>query len=190
MLSVRILCSNRHLAEQLPLGAGGVDFTLAENTSLPVVCAAGPTRPKAPPLLLGNDAGHGAWQLINALSLNHVGLTRADGQAVRDILTLFADPADAAVERRIRALRSISTRPVVRRVKNRLGVGAARGIEVTVTFEEKSFEGSGVYLLGAVLERLFAEYAAINHFTQTVLCSVERGEIFRWPVRTGSRRAL
>ena len=69
-------------------------------------------------------------------------------------------------------------------------IGAARGIEVTVSFEEKSFEGSGVYLLGAVLERFLAEYAAMNHFTQTVVTTVERGEIARWPARSGSRRPL
>jgi len=124
------------------------------------------------------------------LSLNHLGLTRADGEALRETLALFADLGDTVVERRLRALRGISTRPVVRRVKNRFGIGAARGIEVTVSFEEKSFEGGGVFLLGAVLERFLAEYAALNHFTQTVVTTVERGEIARWPARAGSRRPL
>jgi type VI secretion system protein ImpG len=78
----------------------------------------------------------------------------------------------------------------VRRIQGRLGIGAARGIEVTVAIEEKSFEASGVFLLGAVLERFFAEYAALNHFTQTVVSTVERGVIARWPPRSGSRRPL
>lgn len=189
-LSVRALCSNRHLADQLPVGKGGADFTFAEDTSLIVVCASGPTRPKEPLLHRKSEAGQTAWRLINMLSLNHLGLSRPDGQALRDTLALFADLSDPTVERRIRSLRGLSTRPVVRRVKSRLGVGAARGIEVTVSFEEKSFEGSGVYLLGAVLERFLAEYAAMNHFTQTVVTTVERGEIARWPARSGSRRPL
>ena len=33
-ISLRGLCSNRHLTEQLPVGDGGVDFTLIENTEL------------------------------------------------------------------------------------------------------------------------------------------------------------
>jgi type VI secretion system protein ImpG len=45
-------------------------------------------------------------------------------------------------------------------------------------------------LLGAVLERFFAEYSGVNHFTQTVIRSVERGEIMRWPPRKGARRQL
>ncbi len=56
--------------------------------------------------------------------------------------------------------------------------------------EEKNFEGSGVYLLGAVLDRFFAEYAGLNHFTQTVLRTPERGVIVRFPPRVGARRPL
>ena len=58
----------------------------------------------------------------------------------------------------------------------RSGIGAARGIEITVTIDEKAFEGTGAFLLGAVLDRFFAEYSGFNHFTQTVIRSVERGE--------------
>ncbi len=75
-------------------------------------------------------------------------------------------------------------------MRQRGGVGAARGIEITVTLDESAFEGSGVFLLGAVLDRFFAEYAAINHFTQTVIRTVERGEIMRWPPRAGARGPL
>jgi len=189
-LSVRALCTNRHLAEELPVGTGKAEFTFAADTSLTVICAVPPTRPKAPPLHLKNEAGHTAWHLINALSLNHVGLTRTDGKALRDVLSLFADLGDPVIERHIASLRTVSTRPVVRRLKSRAGVGAARGIEVTVSFEEKSFEGSGVFVLSAVLERFLAEYAALNHFTQTVVTTVERGEIARWRPRSGSRRPL
>jgi type VI secretion system protein ImpG len=69
-------------------------------------------------------------------------------------------------------------------------VGAARGIEVSVTLDDRAFEGSGVFLLGAVLDRFFSEYAAINSFTQTVIKTADWGEIMRWPPRMGSRGAL
>ncbi|HMH61987.1 MAG TPA: type VI secretion system baseplate subunit TssF, partial [Bradyrhizobium sp.] len=52
------------------------------------------------------------------------------------------------------------------------------------------FEGTGAFLLGAVLDRFFAEYSGFNHFTQTVIRSVDRGEIMRWPPRMGMRRPL
>ena len=103
---------------------------------------------------------------------------------------MFADLTDSATERKIRGIRSVDSRPVVRRVRERTGIGAARGIEITVTLDEKAFEGSGAFLLGAILDRFFAEYAALNHFTQTVIRTTERGEIMRWPTRMGTRRPL
>ncbi len=199
-LSVRALCSNRHLTEHLPVGEGGADFRLLEDVTLDIVCVAGPTPPRGPvvgPLRSRTETAHtGAvtWRLINMLSLNHLGIVhRAAGksaQALREILSLFADLSDSPTERKIRGVRNVSSRPIVRRLRQRSGTGAARGLEITVTIDERAFEGSGVFLLGAVLDRFFADYAAMNHFTQTVIRTVERGEIMRWPPRTGSRRPL
>jgi type VI secretion system protein ImpG len=199
-LSVRALCSNRHLPENLPVGIGGADFQFLDDTELAVACASGPTRPREPvlsPLYGRTESAHTgavAWRLINALSLNHLGLLGGDNgrgaRSLQEMLALFADLRDSVDERRIRGIRSLDSRPVVRRLRQRTGSGAARGIEVTVTFDEKAFEGSGPFLLGAVLDRFFAEYAALNHFTQTVVRTVERGEIMRWPPRVGARVPL
>jgi len=199
-LSVRALCSNRHLTEHLPTGTGGADFRLIDNVALDVTCLAGPTPPREPIVsqlrLRSETASTGAvtWRLINLLSLNQLGLVQhgagRNGEALRELLALFADLADGATERRIRGIKSVDSRPVVRRFPQRAGTGAARGLEVTVVLDEKAFEGSGVFLLGAILDRFLAEYAAMNHFTQTVIRTVERGEVMRWPPRAGARRIL
>jgi type VI secretion system protein ImpG len=65
-----------------------------------------------------------------------------------------------------------------------------RGLEITVTCDESAFEGSGVFLLGSVLERFFAKYTAINSFTETVLRSVQRAEVMRWPAKPGLRHSV
>jgi type VI secretion system protein ImpG len=62
-----------------------------------------------------------------------------------------------------------------------------RGTRVTLTCDETAFEGVGVFLLGAVLERFFSKYVSINSFTETALQTVQRGEIARWPARIGRR---
>ena len=196
-LSVDALCSNRHLTEQLPIGESGADFRFLDDVDLEVRCVAGPTRPLEPALTVldgkGENASTGevAWRLVSMLSLNHLGLVdRAAGdnaKALRETLVLFADLADNATERKIRGVRSVDARPIVRRLRQAQGAAAARGLEITVVLDEKAFEGSGVFLLGAVLDRFFAEYVAINHFTQTVVRSSERGEIMRWPPRLGLR---
>jgi type VI secretion system protein ImpG len=199
-LSVRALCSNRHLTEHLPVGQSGADFRLLDDTSLTLVCIAGPTRPREPVVSQIrsrseiSSVGIVTWRLINMLSLNYLGLVdRGAGKnaaALREMLSLFADFLDDATERKIRGLRSVDSRPVVRRIRERAGSGAARGQEITISLDEKAFEGSGAFLLGAVLERFFAEYSGLNYFTQTVIATPERGEIMRWPARMGSRRPL
>ncbi len=199
-LSVRALCSNRHLAEHMPVGESGADFTFLDDTSLAIRCIDGPTRPRDSIVGEARRAGEGNpvrplnWRLVNLLAVNQLGLVERgagkDAAALRETLTLFADPSDSASESQIRGLRSLDSRPVVRRIRQRHGVGVARGIEITLSVDEKAFEGSGAFLLGALLDRFFAEYAAVNHFTQTVLRSTERGEIMRWPPRAGLRNAL
>ena len=199
-LSVRALCSNRHLPEHLPVGETGADFIYLENDQIRIRAIGQPTHPREP-LISGiadrsrpNYAGENAWRLINMFALNHLGLVEAragrDARAIKDILALFADLSDAVTERRIRGVRAVDSRPITRRVRALSGVAAARGLEITVTLEDKAFEGSGVFLLGAVLDRFFAEYVAMNQFTQTVIRTPERKEIMRWPPRLGRRRAL
>jgi type VI secretion system protein ImpG len=199
-LSLRTLCSNRHLTEQLPVGEGGADFRLLDDTTLDVICIAGPTPPREPVVAQLRTRGETAslgtvtWRLLNMLSMNHLGLVeRGSGKnaaALREVLSMFGDLADNVTERKIRGIRTVDSRAVIRRVRERTGIGAGRGIEITVTLDEKAFEGSGAFLLGAILDRFFSEYSALNHFTQTVICTTERGEIMRWPTRMGSRRPL
>jgi type VI secretion system protein ImpG len=199
-LSVRALCSNRHLTEHLPIGIGGADFRLIDDVTLDLVCVAGPTPPREPivaQLRSRSEVAHTgtvAWRLVNMLSTNHLGLVERgagrNAQALRETLTMFAEMTDAATERRIRGVRDIDSRPIVRRIRQRSGIGAARGIEVTVTIDEKAFEGTGIFLLGAVLDRFFAQYSSFNHFTQTAIRSVERGDVARWPPRMGVHRPL
>jgi type VI secretion system protein ImpG len=199
-LSLRTLCSNRHLTEQLPVGEGGADFRLLDDVTLDIVCIAGPTPPREPVVSQlrsrseTTSLGTVTWRLLNMLSMNHLGLIeRGSGKnaaALREVLSMFGDLADNVTERKIRGIRGIDSRAVIRRVRERTGIGAGRGIEITATLDEKAFEGSGAFLLGAILDRFFAEYSALNHFTETVICTTERGEIMRWPTRMGARRPL
>lgn len=199
-LSVRALVSNRHLTEQLPVGEAGADFFLIDDTSVTLKCLAGPTPPRESIIYMERKkrktlpAGQVMWKLINLLALNHLGLTdrklRDRGGGLREVLALFTDLSDTATEQRIRGIRSVSSRPIVRRLRQENGFNAARGIEVTVTIDEKAFEGNGIFVLGAVLDRFLAEYSSINSFTETVIASVQRGPVKRWPPRSGMGTVL
>jgi type VI secretion system protein ImpG len=199
-LSVRVLASNRHLADQLPIGDAGADFYLTDDTSVPLKCVTGITKARESLVTLerrrseATPFGAIQWKLINFLALNHLGIVDHDekdrGSALRELLALFVDLSDTVSEQRIRGVEQVSTRPIVRRLRQKNGFNAARGVEVTITFDEKAFEGTGVFLLGAVLDRFLAEYATINSFSETVIATRQRGVIKRWPPRGGRGRLL
>jgi type VI secretion system protein ImpG len=184
-LAVSTLCSNRDLPLLLGVGQGPSDFTLEANAPvLAVRCLAGPTPPRAP----CND-GAETWQLISHLSLNYLSLAddAAGGgaSALRELLELYGDRADPVIRRQIEGVRSVSSQSIVRRVPLPGPAAFARGTEVTLSCDERAFEGLGAFLLGAVLERFFSRYAAISSFCETVLRTEQRGEIMRWPARLG-----
>ncbi len=194
-LQIKTLCSNRHLPEYLPIADAQNDFHMSNDTTVSLTCVAGPTPPREPMTELDRAAPHRAqqgdvyWRLISYLSLSHFGIDDRDGKgagSLREILSLFADLSDLATETQLQGIKALTTRPVTRSIQRGDGFFPARGIEITVRFDEDAFEGSGVILLGAMLDRFFAEYAAINSFTQTVIASQQRGVIATFPPRTGS----
>jgi type VI secretion system protein ImpG len=189
-LGVETLCTNRDLPLQMPLGKGKTDFTLeigAAVTGVRVV--AGPTRPKA-----SAADGETAWRLVSHQALNYLSLTDTDERkgaaALRDMLVLYGDMADPVVRKQVEAVRSVTSRGVTRRVPTPGPITFGRGLEVTVTMEERGFEGTGVFALGAVLEQFFARYVGLNSFTETVVKTVERDVVMRWPARIGQRPLL
>ncbi len=189
-LGIETLCTNRDLPLHMTLGRGSTDFTM--DSGAPVLaarCIAGPTRPR-PAFAYGEVA----WRLISHLSLNYLSLTDTDNQrgseALRELLSLYADGNDAASARQIEGVKSVSTRPVHGRIPTEGPITYGRGIEISVTCDEQAFEGTGIFLLGSVLDVFFSKYVSINSFTRTVIRSTERGVIMRWPARLGTRQTL
>jgi type VI secretion system protein ImpG len=201
-LGIETLCTNRDLPLQMPVGKLKSDFSLDIGAPVEAVrIVAGPTHPRP-----SHAEGDASWRLISHLSLNYLSIVdedlNADGAiedderhgaaALKDLLRLYIpqvnDQADAAsLRKQVDGLKAIDAKPIVRRVPSAGAVAFARGLEVTVTFEESQFEGSGIFLLGSVLEQFFARYVSMNSFTETVVRSYERGEIMRWIARVGQR---
>jgi type VI secretion system protein ImpG len=110
--------------------------------------------------------------------------------ALRSLLKLYCEYSDAAITRQIEGLLSVSSKSIVRRVNTKGPIVFGRGLEITLHFEEAAFEGSGLFLFGTVMEQFLARYVSINSFTETVITSTDRGEIIRWPARTGKRETI
>lgn len=189
-LGVDVLCTNRDLPLTMPLGVGKTDFTMEASAPVESIrCIAGPSKPT--PAHVDGDT---AWRLISHLSLNYLSLIDTDERqgaaSLRDLLTLYSGLADAPVRRQIEGVRSVTSQPVTRRMPTPGPVTFGRGLQIAVTLDESAFEGIGVFLLGAVLERFFSRYVSINGFTETVVRTPSRGEIMRWPARLGQCQTL
>jgi type VI secretion system protein ImpG len=189
-LAVTALCTNRDLPLMMPVGKGQTDFTLEQNTQVVSTrCVAGPTRPVA-----SFAEGEIAWRAISHLSLNYLSIVDPaqgeKGAALRALLKLYGDATDPQIRKQIEGVIAASSRPVMRRIHTGGPIAFVRGLEVTITLDEENFEGTGVFLLGAVLERFLAKHVTINAFTETVVRSKERGEIMRWPARLGARHLI
>lgn len=85
----------------------------------------------------------------------------------------------------------MACRRISRRVGNEPWRGFCQGTEVTLTFDEGNYVGSGAFLLGAVLNRFLPLYASLNSFTQLVIRSRQReGEWKRWPPLAGLQEVI
>jgi type VI secretion system protein ImpG len=189
-LAVEVLATNRHLPLTMGIGQARTDFTLEGGGPVQgVFCITGPTPPREAFI-----DGEILWRLVSHLALNYHSMVSdaagGGGTPFRELLRLYSDPDDRAMLKQIEGVRSVASRPVVRRASGHGAVTFVRGAELTVTFDEALFTGMGAFLFGSVLERFFARYASINSFTETVISSPQRGEIMRWPIQTGTRPLL
>jgi len=186
-LAIEVLATNRHL----PLTMGEqVDFSHEGGGPVQSVrCITGPTPPK--PSFIDGEI---LWRLISHLSLNYLSV-EGDGQQgapvpFRELLRLYAGVSDPVVAKQVEGVQGVVVKSVIRRVDSLGPVTFVRGSEVTIKLDETAFEGAGIFLLGAVMERFFTRYASINTFTETVIVSQQRGEVMRWPIQTGTRPVI
>lgn len=188
-LAVSGLCTNRDLPLHMPVGLGATDFTLESGAPVRAVRVRGGPTPPRP----SHAHGDTAWRLISHLSLNYLSIADTDGGegavALRGLLGLYGDLTDSDLRKQLDGIRRVSSQPIVRRLPGVRPVTYARGLEIVVDCDEGAFQGTGAFLLGAVLARFFARYCTINSFTETLL-KTDRGEIMRWPATIGRRPAL
>ncbi len=188
-LAVRALVTNRDLPMLLPTGEVDL-FHLPDGGPVKHIrTPVNPTRPR--PTFAQGDT---AWRLISHLSLNYLSIADSDrgegASALRELMGLYAPKGDRSVTMQLEGIKSVSSRPIVRRMSDGVLSTAVRGLEITLEFDDSFFEGTSVYLMGAVLERFFAKYATINSFTETVLRTQSNGEIARWRPQVGKGRII
>ncbi len=183
VLYADLLCTNRRLAEQVPVGARMVAEGISQTAS--VRCLYEPSAQRSPPL--GSET---LWRLVSLLTLNHQSLV--DGSTGREqlceMLMLFASDSTRDHEQ-IRGIQDLRARSVTGRVGDSAWRGYCRGTEVLLGFDDEAFVGGSQLMLSAVLARFFALYTSVNSFVQL---SVHRGdEVWKqWKPMSGRQQVL
>lgn len=189
-LSLTALCTNRHLPLSMSRCEGEDSDFEVESELMEKICFLGsPTIPRE-----AHDEGSLLWRMVNHLHSNFHSIVSDDvtegGQGLRDILGLFAEAIDTDLLKQVEALESVRAVPITRRFHTEGPVSFVRGQEVELTFDERLFGDSGIYILGQLIAEFLRRYVMVNAFIETVLVSKQRGEIKRWSPKTGSKAIL
>ncbi|WP_205208288.1 type VI secretion system baseplate subunit TssF [Chromobacterium haemolyticum] len=183
-LTAELLCTNRHLAEQLPAGA-----PLMFELPGPV----GQARLLRPPRPQTEAALDGAsrWKLVSQLSLNHLSLSEGPQAlaALREMLALHNLGEQPAARRQIEGIAALGSERIVDHVGADAWRGWRNGLLLTLELDPACFAGGSRVLFAAVLAHFFALYAHANRFVRTRLVHQQQ-EIQTWQPPPGPSLVL
>ncbi len=179
------LCTNRFLAQQLPVGA---DLQIEESPPITSIrCLDKPVQP-----LYAPTDGETLWRLISQLSVNHLSLTGTDAPKIlKETLKLYAGPTRFQAEQEIETILSVACTPVVRRVGAEAWRGFVKGLQVSLMIGENGSITSAPFLLGSVLHRYFALNVSINSFIELIIHKSQNPEeSIQWQPLPGEKTLL
>jgi type VI secretion system protein ImpG len=184
-LSVKVLCTNRDLPNQLPMGQSASDFQMEEFPEVQNIrCLRQPTAGSPAP-----SAKVSLWRLVSQLSLNHLSLIDEGREALQALLRIQNLSGSDTGKESIKAILKVTSKPHFARVSSEHGMAFVRGKRVEITVDEERFAGNTAFLFGCVVDRFLGLYTSLNSFAQLVLTSRQRGDraVHIWPPRAGSR---
>ena len=111
--------------------------------------------------------------------------------AFKDLLRIYLPESagDAGQADWIEGITSVSSQPVVKRLRGGGPVAYQRGLTARIVFDERYFSGSSAFLMGMVLSRFLSNHVTVNSFVETEIQSASRGHLVTWPPSPG-RNAL
>jgi type VI secretion system protein ImpG len=188
--NVTALCTNRHLPKR---HSHGIQFdpVVAPVQSIKTLAMTPPRPPHVADRLV--------WRVVSHLALNYRSLLSPDGKqgaaALQELLRLYLPADRAAEDSQIRAIKKAMARADFQRIEDQGPIAYARGLSILLEVDETPFNETGVFLLGAVLDRFFSRYVTINSFVQTELWTApgaagQGRKVFKWPIAKGKRQIL
>jgi type VI secretion system protein ImpG len=190
VLSVDALCLNRDLPASLPFGGGHPVLQLVEGHTAVrrVVCLTAPT-----PTLRPRHGKEHFWRLVSHLSLGHLSVVGGEAGAValKEVLRLYDLRDSPETRAAIDGIVAVSAAPGVSRVPGARAGAFCRGLDVTLTFDQRTWQDSGLFLLASVLDRFLALHATVNSFVRSrAMLQGRSGIVASWPARAGAQVLL
>jgi len=182
-LSLKVTCTNRDLPGQLPFG--GENSLLQMEDGGAIGGARLLRKPSATwraPMRMANQ-----WRLISHLALNHLSIVDGGREALLEILELYNFADSMALRRQISGIVDVSSETASLRIGHAPHRAWVRGTDITLTFDEDLYVGSGVYLLSRVLDLFFGLYSTSNAWTRLTVRTRQREEALAiFPARAGA----
>jgi type VI secretion system protein ImpG len=149
-----------------------------------------PTMP-GPPLA----RGEAAWQLIRQLDLEYGVFDdeydeKWPGEGLRTMLAPYLTAAVPQMHRQLDGLTGAQALPVNGWHRVAGDMQFMRGIGITLEFDEAAFDGWSPFTFALVLERYLARHVSRHSFTRTTFGTKQRGAVFTWPARDGTREVF
>lgn len=188
-LMVRTTCSNRDQPAKLPFNAREPKLQCVDGSppTQRIRCLTQPTETIRPPL--GNAA---RWRLLSHLQLNQRSLGGENAKAsLQEMLRLYDFKQTSTHRSLIEAITDLQVRPVNAPIQVAGRPTLCRGMEVTLTIDDRLLSGISLCLFTAVLEHFFALYCSVNSFSQLLVKRKNHDGYYKQcPIRKGDRQCL
>jgi type VI secretion system protein ImpG len=176
------LCTNRSLAEQVPV-SGALQMEISAPVKK-IYCIDRPT-PQKPSI----KSGETLWKLISALSLNSISFSNDGIKKIQDVLRVFTDISGSILETEIDAIVSVGSSITTRRFDEQTWRGFVRGTNIEITFDD-SIQNLGLPL-SLVLAKFLSSYTSINTFTDVIVKNIAKNGVLKeWKQQFGVQTYL
>jgi type VI secretion system protein ImpG len=182
-LSIDVTATNRDLPSQISIGQSGGDlFMEGGSPAREIALLRKPTRSER------FECDQGAlWRLVSHLSVNHLMLSGAGLEGLKELLRLYDLPRHSGTQRLLDGLCALTAEPDVAWVDGQPFPSFVRGTRVRLTVDRDAFVGTGLHLFARLLDAFFALSVHLNSFVQLQLVCVRTGEVLvDGPRQTGA----
>lgn len=176
------LCTNRHMAEQIPAN-GSLKIELSAPTK-DIYCIDRPTNQK-----ISIKKGEFLWKLISALSLNSISFNKEGISKLKEVLEIFANISRSSMAEEVDAIMEVTCSTRTKRIDDQTWRGFIRGSSIEIAFDE-SISNFGIPL-SMVISKFLSSYTSINTFTEVCVKNIAKNEILKkWDQNFGIKNYL